>query len=132
MSEVATKNKSYFSGVRVADFMGFGALGISLFLWNNFTQELTRINESIIKLTEFIKIVNKNVNLLDLQLTQQMFDNNTKKTLKNTDNTENDSDENYRLLEYKYEKLLKRIKVLEDKLNITNCDDEQIDSDITL
>lgn len=132
MSEVATKNKSYFSGVRVADFMGFGALGISLFLWNNFTQELTRINESIIKLTEFIKIVNKNVNLLDLQLTQQMFDNNTKKTLKNKDDSDVDSDEKYRLLEYKYEKLLKRVQLLEEKLNIPNCEEEEIDKDLVL
>lgn len=128
MSEVTTKNKSFFSGVRVADFIGFGALGLSLFLWNNFTQEITKVNESIIKLTEFLKIVNKNVNLLDLQLTQQMYDNNTKKLSSNLDKSVDDYEEKYKLLEIKYEKLLKRVEKLEEKMNLqdnVDIDDER-------
>lgn len=71
--------KSLAKNVKIADIMSVGAIGIAGYTWYNLSTEIKATNERVIKLSEAIKRIgqdlNKNINLLDLQLRSHLQEN---------------------------------------------------------
>lgn len=114
MSEVAKKQKSFLSDIRVGDYMAGAALAGVVYLYTEINSVNTNLNKRIIEITHILKRMNRNSRILDMQLTSHLHHHQMEEKdpdiEEGNSTTSNNTDAEFR------EEIFARLKYLEDRV----------------